>query len=87
MNSGSVELSIFVTLFLAAAAFVLIPAASTAMSKVPGYAKVDSSSSPEGTACELPPTVEIGKNSPAADYPLLDKQKTEHTKTATFAMG
>ena len=90
MNLESVHFLTLATAVMALTAFILVPAAAMAMSKVPAGTATKITDSPDGAACDLPPYVEIdeSKNSSSVvGTPPIDRQVAEKYSTATFAMG
>ena len=90
MNLESIQFLTLAAGVIALTAFLMVPAATMAMSKVPAGTATKSTNSSEGAACDLPPYVEIDEsktNSPMRGTPPLDRQVTENYSTATFAMG
>ena len=90
MNLETFQIPAFITVILALSSLIVIPVAAVALSKLPVMAFAKDSGSPEGAACNLPPTVELpGKTSGVKDdgLPTIDKRKTGDIRTATFAMG
>jgi hypothetical protein len=90
MNLETLQIQAFVTIILALTSLIVIPVTAMAMSKLPVTVLAKSSGSLDGTACDLPPTVQIeGKTAESTDgqQPPMDKRATGNIKTATFAMG
>ena len=90
MNLETFHIPAFVSIIFALTAFLIIPAAAMAGSKIPEALSAIRSDSPDGAACALPPTVELEGNTAEltnGQLPPMDKKAAGNIKTATFAMG
>ena len=90
MDIETFHIPSFVAIILALSSMIVIPMTAMALSKIPVAVFAKTSDAPDGTACALPPTVELeGKTAELTDgqLPPLDKKTTGNIKTATFAMG
>ena len=90
MNLEMFQIQAFVAIIVALGSMLVLPVTAMALSKIPVEISAKSSDAPDGTACDLPPTVELkGKTAEPTDgqQPPVDKRATGNIKTATFAMG
>jgi len=90
MNLEALQIPAFITIILTLTSLIVMPIVVMAESKDPLPVSDKSSDVPEGSACDLPPTVDIeGKNAvpPGSELPSIDNRATDNFRTATFAMG
>jgi hypothetical protein len=90
MNQEMIYIPALITIILALTSLIVMPIVAIADSKDPLQFSEKSSDAPEGSACDLPPVVEIeGKGAEFfnKELPPMGKRKIEDIKTATFAMG
>jgi hypothetical protein len=90
MNLEMLQIPVFAAVLFALASLIVMPVTSMALSGSLEADIVKTSDSSEGTACDLPPTLEISSTADSrqdSGLPLLDQRAVEKFRTATFAMG
>lgn len=90
MNVDTLQIPALITIILALTSLVILPVTSMAMSRTPAKAEIKGSDSSDGSACDLPPSLELettADKNQSDGQPFMDTRAAEKFKTATFAMG
>lgn len=90
MDLDTIHKSALIVSIFAVTALIFIPTVTIGMSKVPWYSSAQNSETTDGTACSLPPELEIerkGNSDAPGELPAIDKDYKTDFKTATFALG
>jgi len=90
MNVEMLQIPSFITIIIALGSLLVMPVTAMALSKIPAEESGKNAVATNGSACDLPPNVEIegkGVALPNNELPPMDRRTADKIKTATFAMG